>query len=68
MQNSRLKNRDSAVRALLHDKELKSAIDLIRSEPRIYPWLIIEVSEKARDKGLIEESNLLTRMVLERGR
>jgi hypothetical protein len=62
-----LKNRDSAVRALLHDKELKAAIDIIRSEPRISSWLIIEVSEKARDKGLIEDSNLLTRMVLERG-
>ncbi len=64
---NRLKNRDNAVRALLHDKELKTAIEIIRSESRIYPWLIIEVSKKARDKGLIEDSNLLTRIVLERG-
>ncbi len=62
-----LKNRDSAVRALLHDKELKTAIEIIRSEPRISSWLIIEVSKEARDKGMIEESNLLTRIVLERG-
>ncbi|HWQ96415.1 MAG TPA: hypothetical protein VN368_03470, partial [Candidatus Methylomirabilis sp.] len=62
-----LKNRDSAVRALLHDKDLKAAIEIIRSEPGISSWLTIEVSKEARDKGMIEDSNLLTRMVLERG-
>ncbi len=62
-----LKNRDSAVRALLHEKELKAAIDIIRSEPRISSRLIIEASKEARDKGMIEESNLLTKVVLERG-
>ncbi len=62
-----LKNRDSAVRALLQDKELKAAIDIIRSEPGISSRLIIEVSKAAMDKGMIEESSLLTRMVLERG-
>ncbi len=62
-----LKNRDSAVRTLLHDKELKAAIEIICSEPEISSRLIIEVSKEARDKGMIEESNLLTRMVLERG-
>jgi uncharacterized Zn finger protein len=62
-----LKNRDSAVRALLHDKELKAAIDIIHSEPGISSRLIIEVSKEASEKGMIEESNQLTRMVLERG-
>jgi uncharacterized Zn finger protein len=62
-----LKNRDSAVRALLHDKELKAAIEIIRSEPGISSRLIIDVSKAAMDKGMIEESNLLTRMVLEQG-
>ncbi len=62
-----LKNRDSAVRALLQDKELKAAIDIIRSEPGISSRLIIDVSKAAMDKGMIEESNLLTRMVLEQG-
>lgn len=62
-----LKNRNSAVQALLHDGELKTAIDIIRSEAGINPRLIIEVSKAARDKGIVEESSLLTRMVLERG-
>jgi len=62
-----LNNRDSAVCALLQDKELKGAIEIILSEPGISSRLIIEVSKEARDKGMIDESNLLTRMVLERG-
>lgn len=62
-----LKNRDSAVHALLHDGELKAAIDMISSEPGISPRLIIEVSKAARDKGMNKESSMLTRMVLERG-
>lgn len=62
-----LENRDSAVQALLHDGELRTAIDIIRSEPGIAPRLIIEVSKAAKDKGMIEDSSLLTRMVLERG-
>jgi uncharacterized Zn finger protein len=62
-----LSNRDSAVRALLNDKELKGAIEIIRLEPGISSRLIIEVSKEARDKGMIEEPNLLTRVVLERG-
>jgi hypothetical protein len=62
-----LKNRDSVVRAFLHDGELKVAIDIIRSEPGIYPRLIIEISKAAKDKGMVEESSQLTRMVLERG-
>ena len=62
-----LNNRDSAVRALLHDKELKGAIEIILSEPGISSRLIIEVSKEARDRGMIDESNLLTRMVLEQG-
>ncbi len=62
-----LKNRDSTVRALLHDKELKAAIDTIRSEPGISSRLIIEVSKAAMDRDMIEEANLLTRAVLEQG-
>ena len=62
-----LKNRDSAVRTLLNDKELKAAIEIIRSEPRISSRLIIEVSKVARDRGMINESNLLTKIVLEQG-
>ncbi len=62
-----LKNRDSAVHALLHDGELKAAIDMISSEPGISPRLIIEVSKAAKDKGMTWESSMLTRMVLERG-
>lgn len=62
-----LKNRDGAVRAFLHDKDLKTAIDIIRLEPGISSWIIIEVSKEAMDKGMVEESNLLTRTVLERG-
>lgn len=62
-----LKNRDSAVRALFHDKELKAAIDIIRSEPGISSRLIINVSKVVMDKDMIEEANLLTRMVLEQG-
>ncbi len=62
-----LKNRDSAVAALLHDGELKAAIDTIRAEPGISPEIMITVSKAALDKGMKEESGMLTRMVLERG-
>ncbi len=62
-----LKNRDSVVRALLHDGELKPAIDMVREEPRISSWLIIDVARAAMEKNMIEESALLTRMVLESG-
>ncbi len=62
-----LKNRDSAVHMLLHNGELKAAIDMISSEPGISPRLIIEVSKAAKDKGITGESSMLTRMVLERG-
>lgn len=66
MQRS-LKNRDSVVSALLHDGDLKKAVDLILSEPGISSGLIVEVSKAAKDKGMIEESSMLTRIVLERG-
>lgn len=62
-----LKNRDSAVAALLHDGELKAAIDTIRAEPGISPQIMIMVSKAALDKGMMEDSGMLTRMVLERG-
>ncbi|VVB93310.1 Uncharacterised protein [uncultured archaeon] len=62
-----LKNRDSAMRALLHDGELKSAIDMVRTEPGISSRLIIDVARAAMEKNMIGESALLTRMVLERG-
>lgn len=66
MQRS-LKNRNSVVSALLHDGDLKKAVDLILSEPGISSGLIVEVSKAAKDKGMIEESSMLTRIVLERG-
>jgi hypothetical protein len=62
-----LKNRDSVVVALLHDGELKAAIDTIHAEPGISPQIIITVSKAALDKGMMEESGMLTKMVLERG-
>ncbi len=62
-----LKNRDSAVAALLHDGELKAAIKTILTEPGISPQIMIMVSKAALDKGMKEESGMLTRMVLERG-
>ncbi len=62
-----LKNRDNIIQTLMHDGELGAAINIIRSEPRIYPRLIIEVSKSAKDRGMIEESSQLTRIVLELG-
>lgn len=62
-----LKNRDSAVAALLHDGELKAAIDTIHAEPGISPQIMIMVSKAALDKGMMEDSGMLTRMALERG-
>ncbi len=62
-----LKNRDSAVSALLHDGELKAAIDTIRREPGISPQIMIMVSKAALDKGLKQESGMLAGMALEQG-
>ncbi len=62
-----LKNRDSAVAALLHDGEIKTAIDTIHTEPEISPQIMILVSKAALDKGMKEESGILTGMVLEQG-
>lgn len=62
-----LRNRNSAVSALLHDGKLKAAIDTIRAEPGISPETMIMVSKAALDKGMKEESGMLTGMVLERG-
>ncbi len=61
-----LKNRDVSVQALLHDRELKTAIDIVKAE-QVSPHIIFMASKAAKDNGLMEESCLLTRMFLERG-
>ncbi len=61
-----LSNRDTAVQALLHDRELKTAIDIVKAE-QVSPHIIFMASKAAKDNGLMEESSLLTRMLLERG-
>ncbi len=61
-----LDNRDVSVEALLHDGELKTAIDIVKTE-QVSPHIIFMVSKTAKDNGLIEESSVLTRMLLERG-
>ncbi len=62
-----LKNRDNAVRAFVHDGELNTAIEMIHAEP-VSSSVIIEASSAAADKGLRNESAMLTRLALERGR
>lgn len=59
-------NRDNAVRAFLHDGELNTAIEMIHAEP-VSLSVIIEASSAAADKGLRNESAMLTRLALERG-
>ncbi len=61
-----LSNRDVVVQALLHDGELKAAIDTVQAE-QVSPHIIFMVSKAAKDNGLMEESGSLTRMLLERG-
>lgn len=61
-----LSNRDNAVQALLHDGELKTAIETVRAE-QVSPHIMLMVSKTAKDKGMMEESGILTRMLLERG-
>jgi tetratricopeptide (TPR) repeat protein len=61
-----LSNRDTAVQALLHDGELKVAIDTVLAE-QISTRTMLMVSKAAKDKGMTEESGKLTRMMLERG-
>lgn len=63
-----IKNRSSAVLAMLKDGELQAAIDTVRTEPNISQGAIIAVSRAALDKGMKQESAMLMRMVLERGR
>lgn len=61
-----LSNRDTAVQALLHDGELKAAIDIVKTE-QVSPHIMFMFSKAAKDNGLMEESGMLTRMLLERG-
>ncbi len=61
-----LKNRDVFVHMLLHDGELKAAIDAVKTE-QVSPHIMLMVSKAAKDEGMMEESGLLTRMMLERG-
>ncbi|MDP2752847.1 MAG: hypothetical protein Q8P40_00415 [Nitrospirota bacterium] len=63
-----IKNRSSAVLAMLNDGELKAAIDTVCAEPNISQGTIITVSKAALDKGMKQESAMLMRMALERGR
>ena len=63
-----IKNRSSAVLAMLKDGELKTAIDTVCAEPNIYQGTIIAVSKAVLDKGMKQESAMLMRMALERGR
>ena len=58
-------NRDSAVRAFLHDGELNAAAEMILAEP-VSSSVIIEASTAAADKGMRHESAILTRLALER--
>gem|GEM_PF-3904067 len=59
-------NRDTAVRAFLHDGELNAASEMILAEP-VSSGVIIEVSTAAADKGMRHESAILTRLALGRG-
>ena len=59
-------NRDTAVRAFLHDGELDAASEMILAEP-VSSGVIIEASTAAADKGMRHESAILTRLALERG-
>jgi uncharacterized Zn finger protein len=61
-------NRSSAVLAMLIDGELQAAIDTVRTEPDISQGTVITVSRAALDKGMKQESAMLTRTALERGR
>ncbi|HUW66890.1 MAG TPA: hypothetical protein VMW20_02465, partial [Candidatus Nanoarchaeia archaeon] len=61
-----LVNRDTAVRAFLHDGELNAASEMILAEP-VSSCVIIEASTAAADKGMRHESAILTRLALERG-
>lgn len=61
-----LNNRDVSVQVLLHDGELKAAIDIVKTE-QVSPHTIFMVSKAAKDNGMMKESSLLTRMLLERG-
>jgi uncharacterized Zn finger protein len=61
-----LNNRDVSVEALLHDGELKTAIDIVKTE-QVSQHIIFMVSKAVKDNGLMEESGALTRMLLERG-
>jgi len=63
-----IKNRSSAVLAMLNDGELQAAIDTVCAEPDISQGTIIAVSKAALDKGMKQESATLMRMALERGR
>jgi hypothetical protein len=63
-----IKNRSSAVLALLIDGELQAAIDTVCKEQDISQGTIIAVSRAALDKGMKQESAMLTRTALERGR
>jgi uncharacterized protein YeaO (DUF488 family) len=63
-----IKNRSSAVLAMLNDGELQAAIDTVCAEPDISQSPIIAVSKAALDKGMKQESAMLTRTALERGR
>ncbi len=62
------KNRNSAVLAMLNDGELQAAIDTVCAEPDISQGTIIAVSKAALDKGMKQESAMLMRMALGRGR
>jgi tetratricopeptide (TPR) repeat protein len=62
-----IKNRSSAVLAMLIDGELQAAIDTVRTEPDISQGTTIAVSKAALDKGMKQESAMLMRTALERG-
>ncbi|MFZ3383582.1 MAG: hypothetical protein WA144_06620 [Candidatus Methanoperedens sp.] len=62
-----IKNRSSAVLAMLNDGELKAAIDTVCAEPNISQGTIIAVSKAVLDKGMKQESAMLMRTALERG-
>jgi len=62
-----IKNRSSAVLAMLNDGELQAAIDTVCAEQNISQGTIIAVSKAALDKGMKQESAMLMRMAIERG-
>jgi uncharacterized Zn finger protein len=62
-----IKNRSSAVLAMLIDGELQAAIDTVRTEPNISQGTTIAVSKAALNKGMKQESAMLMRTALERG-